>query len=98
MKPFLAACAMVVIMAMVAGLVVGQAPPVEEICDGDTDQLKRFAGMRARDCPEGYVGQWFQEREAGGCDWRPAEPQWYACSIVIEPVEVPSEVPPTPLN
>lgn len=50
---------------------------------------KAQAELKALACPEGFVGQWFQERAAGSCEWAPSEPQWYACAIEIEPQGTP---------
>lgn len=64
-------------------VVAAQEPTPVETCG--TDVAKKEAELRARICPDGFVGQWFQERAAGSCDWQPTEPQWYACAIEIEP-------------
>lgn len=59
------------------------APAPVETCG--TLVAKKDAELRAMECPEGFVGQWFQERAANSCDWTPSEPQWFACSKEIEP-------------
>lgn len=64
-------------------IVSAQEPPAVETCG--TDNPKKEAELRARLCPDGFVGQWFQERAAGSCDWQPQEPQWYACALEVEP-------------
>lgn len=67
-------------VSLAGALVLAQAPepPVVELCG--TDVPRSEAELRAVECPEGFVGQWYQERAADSCDWQPAEPQWQACS------------------
>lgn len=68
-------------------------PPAVETCD-TPDVPKKEAELRAVNCPDGFVGQWYQERSAGSCEWQPKEPQWYACSEII----VPEGTPPPPMD
>lgn len=77
-------------MLFATALGAQDTPPVETC---GTDVPKRERELRARDCPEGFVGQWFQARAAGSCDWQPQEPQWFACAQQVE-AQGPIEPPP----
>lgn len=83
---------------LMSGLALGcfvlasaQDPVPVETCGGDAP--KTDAELIVRDCPDGYVGQWYQERAAKSCDWMPKEPQWFACSVQIEPNGMPPDDP-----
>lgn len=67
----------------VFAVVMAQEPAPIETCG--TSVGKQEAEMRAVSCPEGFVGQWTKERAADSCEWQPKEPQWWACSLEIEP-------------
>ncbi len=91
---------MQILKMMIAGTAIvfltAQTPVPEETCG--TDVPKREAEVKAVACPDGFEGQWFQERLAGSCDWYPHNPQWFACTQIIEPKgEAPDPVEaPTP--
>lgn len=83
------------LLACVLGAQETTPPPTTvETCG--TDVPKSEAELAARTCPDGYIGQWYQERKANSCDWQPLVPQWGACALKIEADGPPPEDPVDP--
>lgn len=87
---FLAVCGGFALAGSAAYLTAQEPAPIETC---GTDVPKSMAELRAVACPEGWVGQWSQERPANSCDWQPLEPRWYSCSQIIEPQNGPDTPP-----
>jgi hypothetical protein len=78
---------MLIFLSVIAATVatLAQEPdPILPVETCGTDVPKVEAELRAVSCPEGFEGQWFQERPANSCDWQPRLPQWFACSRIID--------------
>jgi hypothetical protein len=69
-----------IVILLLTSVATSQEPV--ETCGTDVPKVE--AELRVVSCPEGFEGQWFQERPADSCDWQPQLPQWFACSRIID--------------